>query len=77
MKHKGKVLELFVKWKNMDTSTGRKSKVLRSDNRREYTGDPFLQLYCDEGIERYFTVKKTLQQNRAAERINMTLLDKV
>ena len=77
MKYKGEVLELFVKWKNMDTSTGRKSKVLCSDNRREYTGDPFLQLYYDKGIERYFTVKKTLQQNREAERINMTLLDKV
>ena len=36
MKHKGKILELFVKWKkNMKKNTGRKIKVLRSDNREE------------------------------------------
>jgi len=33
MKHKRKVLELFVEWKrNLERSTGRKIKVLRSDN---------------------------------------------
>jgi len=45
MKHKGKVLELFVECKkNMEKSTGRKIKVLRSDNGGEYKGDPFLKL---------------------------------
>ena len=34
MKYKGKVLELFMEWeKNLEKSTGRKIKVLRSDNR--------------------------------------------
>jgi len=43
MKHKGEVLELFVEWKkNMEKSMGRKIKILRSDNRGEYTSDPFL-----------------------------------
>jgi len=43
MKHKGKVLELFVEWKkNMEKRMGRKIKVLRSDNGGEYTSDPFL-----------------------------------
>ena len=43
MKHKGKVLELFVEWKrNMEKSTGRKIKALRLDNKGEYTSDPFL-----------------------------------
>jgi len=33
MKHKWEVLELFVEWKkNMETSLGRKIKVLSSDN---------------------------------------------
>ena len=33
IKHKGEVLELFMKWKrNMEKSTGRKIKVLCSDN---------------------------------------------
>ena len=57
MRHKGEVLELFVKWKvNLERSTGRKIKVLRSDNGGEYKSDPFLQLCLDEGIERHFTV---------------------
>jgi len=33
MKHKGEVLELFVEWKkNMEKNTGRKIKVLHSNN---------------------------------------------
>ena len=37
MKHKEEVLELFVEWKkNLEKSTGRKIKVLRSDNGGEY-----------------------------------------
>ena len=55
--HKNEVLKLFVKWKaNLERSTGRKVKVLRSDNGGEYKSDPFLQLCLDEGIERHFTV---------------------
>jgi len=57
--------------------TGRKIKILRSDTRREYKSDLFLQLCCDEGIECHFTVRKTPQQNWVAERFNRTLLDKI
>jgi len=78
MKHKGKVLELFVEWKkNMKKSTGRKIKVLWSDNGGEYKSNLFIKLCHDEGIERHLTVRKTLQQNGVAERINRTLLEKV
>ena len=82
MRHKGEVLELFVKWKkNLERSTGekygREVQVLRSDNGGEYKSDPFLQLYLDEGIERHFTVRETPQQNGVAERMNRTLLEKV
>ena len=78
MKHKGEVLKLFVKWKkNLERSAGRKIKVLRSDNGGEYKSDPFLKLCLDEGIERHFTVRETPQQNGVAERMNMTLLEKV
>ena len=62
MKHKGEVLNLFVEWKkNLEKSTGRKIKVLRSDNGGEYKSDLFLKLYHDEGIDRHFTVRKTSQ----------------
>ena len=75
---RGKYLELFVEWKrNMEKKMGRKIKILRSDNRGVYTSDPFLQLCHNEGIERHFTVRKTPQQVGMAERINMTLLEKV
>ena len=58
------VLQLFVEWKkNMEKNTGRKIKVLRSDNRGEYKSDPFLKLCRDEGILRHFTVRETPQQN--------------
>ena len=71
MKHKGKVLELFLKWKkNMERSTGRKIKVFRSDNGGEYKSDPFLKLCHDKGIERHFTVRETPQQNGVVERMN-------
>ena len=67
-----------MKWKkNLERSTGREIKVLRSDNGGEYKSDPFLQLCLYEGIERHFTVRKTPQQNGVAERMNRTLLEKV
>ena len=64
MKHKREVLKLFVEWKkNMKKSTGRKIKVLQSDNGGKYKSDPFLKLCHDEGIVRHFTVRKIPQQN--------------
>ena len=45
MKHRGKVLELFVEWKmNMEKNTRRKIKALHSKNDGEYTSHHFLQL---------------------------------
>ena len=67
-----------MKWKKLvETQTGRKIKVLRSDNGGEYTSDPFLQVCQNEGIQRHFTVRHTPQQNGVAERMNRTLLEKV
>ncbi|KAH9718140.1 hypothetical protein KPL71_022099 [Citrus sinensis] len=78
MRAKDEVLEIFVKWKKLvETQTGRKIKVLRSDNEGEYTSDPFLQVCQNEGIKRYFTVRHTPQQNGVADRMNHTLLEKV
>ncbi|KAH9684519.1 Integrase catalytic domain-containing protein [Citrus sinensis] len=78
MRAKDKVLEIFVKWKKLvEAQTGRKIKVLRSDNGGEYTSDQFLQVCQNEGIKRHFTVRHTPQQNGVAERMNRTLLEKV
>jgi len=76
--HKGKILELFVEWKkNMEKNTGRKINVLHLNNGGEYTSDPFLQLCHDDDIERNFTVREIPQQNRVAEIMNLTLLEKI
>jgi len=78
MSHKSEVLDIFVKWRRrIELHTGRKIKILRSDNGGEYKCDMFLQLCHDEGIEKYFTVRDTLQQNGLAERFNRTLLEKI
>ena len=77
MKHKRKVVELFVEWeRNMEKSTGRKIKILWLYNKNEYKSDPFLKLCHNEGIVRHFTVRKIPQQNGLAERMNRTLLEK-
>ena len=54
---------------------GKENQGLRLDNGGEYKSDPFLKLCLDEGIERHLTVRK--HRNRTAERMNMTLLEKV
>ncbi|KAH9781794.1 Integrase catalytic domain-containing protein [Citrus sinensis] len=78
MRVKDEVLEIFVKWKKLvETQTSRKIKVLRSDNRDEYTSDPFLQVCQNEGIKKCFTVRHTSQQNGVTERMNCTLLENV
>jgi len=64
MRYKRKVLDLFVEWKKyMTKHTGKKIKILRSENDGENTSDLFLQLCRDEGIERHFTVREAPQQN--------------
>ena len=78
LKSKDEVVETFLVWKKMvENQTGRKIKVLRSDNGTEYRNDQF-SIFCKkEGISRHFTVRDTPQQNGVVERMNRTLLDKV
>nr|GEV36617.1 retrovirus-related Pol polyprotein from transposon TNT 1-94 [Tanacetum cinerariifolium] len=44
---------------------------------RKYKNNLFTKFCEDEGIVRHFTVRHTPQQNRVAERMNQTLLEKV
>ena len=50
----------------MELQTGRKIKILKSDNGEEYKSNLFLQLCHDEGIEKHFIVRETPQQNGVA-----------
>ena len=78
LKSKDEVFETFLVWKKMvENQTGRKIKVLRSDNGTEYRNDQFSYFCKKEGISRHFTVRDTPQQNGVAERMNRTLLEKV
>ena len=78
MKSKDEVFETFLVWKKMvENQSGRKIKVLRSDNGTEYRNDQFSYFYKKEGISRHFTIRDTPQKNGVAERMNQTLLEKV
>ena len=78
MKNKNDVLGVFLKWKaQVENQTGRKIKVLRTDNGREYKSDPFLKVCEDCGIHRHFTIRRTPQQNGVSERMNKTLVENV
>ncbi|KAK4411889.1 Retrovirus-related Pol polyprotein from transposon TNT 1-94 [Sesamum angolense] len=78
MKHKSDVFENFRKWKILvENQTGKKLKVLHTDNGLEFCNQSFSNL-CDEcGIKRHKTNPYTPQQNGVVERMNRTLLEKV
>jgi transposase InsO family protein len=54
--------------------TGRKIKVLRSNNGGEYTSKDFSNLCIEAGIKREFTIPYNPQQNKVAERKNRTII---
>ena len=58
LKSKDEVFETFLVWKKMvENQTGRKIKVLRSDNGTEYRNDQFYYICKKEDISRHFTVR--------------------
>ncbi|MBF6309039.1 transposase family protein, partial [Nocardia farcinica] len=58
-----------------ETQTGKRVKVLRSDNGGEYTSGAMAKLCADRGIEQKFTPSYTPQLNGVAERMNRTLVE--
>jgi len=62
MKNKDDVLDIFLKWKaQVENQTGRRIKVLRTNNGGEYKSYPLLKVCQDCGIVRHLTVRKTPQ----------------
>jgi len=57
--------------------TGRKVKVLRSDNGGEYTSKEFKDYLASKGIEHQLNISERPQQNRVVERMNRTLTKRV
>ena len=57
LKAKGEVFDKFQEFKALvENQTGKKIKVLRSDNGGEYTSNEFEDLCAQHGIHRQFTV---------------------
>ncbi|KAB2634249.1 hypothetical protein D8674_042770 [Pyrus ussuriensis x Pyrus communis] len=53
MKRKDKVLDIYLEWKNMvENKTGKKIKILRSNNGGEYTSNLFFKVYAkNDGVD--------------------------
>ena len=60
----------------IEKQIGKKVKHLRTDSRMEFCSMEFDQFCKNEGIVGHHTVRYTPQQNRVAERMNRTLLEK-
>jgi transposase InsO family protein len=58
----------------VENQTGKKIRVLRSDNGGEYTSKEFMDLCAGEGIRRELTFPYNPQQNAVAERKNMAIV---
>ena len=74
---KDQVLSVFKQFQvSVESETEKKIKCLHTDNGGEYIG-PF-DAYCKEqGIRHQFTPLKTPQLNCLAERMNMTIVERV
>ena len=71
MKFKSDVADIFVKFKAwVETQSGCKMQVIRSDNGTEYTSEKFNKFCVDAGIEHQLTAPYTPQQNGVVERKN-------
>ena len=71
--------EVFQKFKNniawAENLTGKRVKILRSDNGGEYVSDEFQQFCNEHGIQRQFTIARTPEQNGVSERMNRTIME--
>nr|GEZ54370.1 retrovirus-related Pol polyprotein from transposon TNT 1-94 [Tanacetum cinerariifolium] len=78
LRFKHEAFEKFKEWKQLiENQTGRTVKKLRTDNGLEFCNREFEQLCIESEIARHLTVVGTPQQNRVAEHMNRTLIDKV
>lgn len=77
LKSKGEVFECFIKFKALvETQTGMKIKMLRSDNGLEYVNKNFQVYLAQHGIIHQKTVPYSPAQNGVSERANRTVVEK-
>ena len=78
IKKKSNLFLIFKQYKaRVELEFRKRIKCLRTNNSGEYTKGEFLAFCMQEVIQRQFTVTYTPQQNRVAERMNMTLIERI
>ena len=78
IKSKSDVYTKFLHYKALvEKETSAKIQKIKADNRGEYNSEKFHQFCQKEGISIHYTVPYTPEQNGVAERLNLTLLNKV
>ena len=76
LKTKDQTFSCFRDWKaEVENRTGRRLKILRTDNGGEYTSREFQDHLKACGIRHELTIPGTPEQNGAAERLNRTLVE--
>ena len=76
LRSKSEVLDKFVQFvKFAEAQTGKRVKVIRSDNGGEFASGKFAAFCRDRGIVQKFTPPYTPQLNGVAERMNRTLVE--
>ncbi|SGY81030.1 BQ5605_C009g05443 [Microbotryum silenes-dioicae] len=74
--HKSEVLPMFKDWlMEIKNETGRRVKMLRSDNRGEYISTAFNGFCVARGICRELTIPYTPKQNGQAKRLNRSIVE--
>ncbi len=77
LKRKSDVLSTFKQFKVfVENQTGKKIKILRTDNGGEYCSDELMRFFEKNGIHHQTTISYTPEQNGLAERMNRTLIEK-
>ena len=76
LRHKSEVFDRFKDYENfVQTQTGNKIKVIRSDNGREYISEQFRKHTIDRGIVHEFSSPYIHEQNGRAEREMRTIVE--
>ena len=60
----------------MENQTGQKVKVLKFNNGGEYTSKEFKDYLASKGIKHQLRIPGQPEQNRVAERMNQTLIER-
>ena len=77
-KESDEVLDRFQEFRALvENQSGKKIKVLRSDNGGEYTSGDFIDFCSEAGIKREFTIPSKPQQNGVAKQKNRTIVSTV